>query len=472
VDWHYDVIVVGGGGAGLSAAIKAHERGARCIVLEADRKLGGATMLAGGVFYAAGTSVQRAAGIVNDTPDAMFEYVMTLNQWAVRPDLIRIMADLGAEYVDWLIALGTEFPPEWLVCSGVESVPRGHASRGAGTGVAGPLVNRAGALGIETAVATRVESLIQRDGRVVGVRAGGMDLYAPTTIITTGGFGNSAEMRGRLFPSAAFHGHHTWAVHEDAPYILGDGIRMAEALGADIVGYDSGLLLATSGFMHSVEPFLPPWLMIVNEQGVRFMSETAYYAVSGYLLNEQTGRHAFAIFDEPTMLEAGTDTRHADPYNTGMPVVTWNPDMIRENLAKGRVRKAGTLAELATLCGINVLTLEQTVARYNADCREGHDGLFFKKAFKHFAVEKAPFYAVEIRPAIIGLTAAGLDIDAQCHVLDRHKRPIPGLFAAGEVLGCIHGKRYAGGGMAIANAIIFGGEAGIRAAVEVEVLKA
>lgn len=465
MNWDYDVIIIGGGGAGLSAALEASAAGARCMILEADKKLGGATALSGGVFYAAGTSIQRAAGIADDTPEAMLEYVATLNQWSIRFDLIRIMAERGAECIDWLIEKGVSFPVEWLAIAGIESVPRGHASDAESGGIAGPLINAVGVAGIDTALDTRVEGLVFKEGRVIGVRASGMELYAPSVVLTTGGFGNSPAMINRLWPDAAYHGDRVWAVHKDAPFILGDGINMAEQVGAEVVGSNTGLLLPTSGFMHSVEPWLPPWLMIVNEQGRRFMPESAYYAVSGYLVNEQRGKHAFAIFDEATLVEASSDADHADPYHTGIPVLTWDEPTIRHHLQSGRVRSATSLAELATLCGIDSSALEETVRQYNASCESGIDNAFNKKASKLFPVAGPPYYAVEVRPTIIGLTAAGLNINTDTEVLDASQRTIPGLYAAGEVLGCIHSRRYAGGGMAIANAIIFGRIAGQNAAL-------
>ncbi|MOA39269.1 Fumarate reductase flavoprotein subunit [compost metagenome] len=125
---------------------------------------------------------------------------------------------------------------------------------------------------------------------------------------------------------------------------------------------------------------------------------------------------------------------------------------------------ANTLRELAEQVGIDGIALEQTAAVYNRDCANGCDSQFFKQAPAYFPVQQAPFYAVEIRSAIIGLTAAGLDIDSQARVLDAHKRPIPGLYAAGEVLGCFQGERYGGGGLSIGNAVVFGRLAGIEAA--------
>lgn len=460
----YDVIVVGGGAGGLAAATIAHDRGASCVILEADTKLGGATALSAGVFYAAGTSVQRKAGISDDTPQAMFEYVMSLNQWALRPDLIRLMCEHSGPVVEWLIELGTVFPHEWLVCSGAESVPRGHPSEGAGAGIADALINAAGARGIDTAFGTRVQRLLVEDGRVVGVEADGTELRAGAVVIATGGFGNSPEMIERLYPTAAYHGDRVWAVHDEAPFILGDGITLGEAVGANVVGVDSGLLLPTSGFGKYTEAFLPPWIILVNREGRRFVSELASYSVLGYLINEQTDQRAFAIFDETALREASGNSKYSDPYHSGLPMPTWEQPMLLDQAQKGRVKVADSIPALAGEFGVDAAALEETVRLYNADCDSGQDSHFFKVAPKLFPIRTAPFYGVEVRASIIGVTAAGLDIDRDARVLDRHQRPIAGLYAAGEVLGCIHGKRYAGGGMAIGNAVIFGRVAGESAA--------
>jgi fumarate reductase flavoprotein subunit len=458
----FDVIIIGGGAAGLCAGIEARKAGASVMLLEADEKLGGASAMSGGVFYAAGTAAQRAMGIEGDTADAMFDYIMALNQYALKADIIRHIADQSAPTLDWLVSLGANFP--FVVRSGVDSVPRGHCCEGAGYALTNVLINAAGALGVETALGSRVEKLLVEDGRVVGIHAAGVDLHAPTVIITSGGFGNNPELRARLFPSAAQHGSWTWAVHEGAPFILGDGITLAEAIGAGVTGIDNGLPLPTAGFGKYVEAFLPPWTMVVNEQGRRFMSETASFSVCGYLLNEQTNQHAFAIFDEPTLVEASNDGRYLDPFGTGMTTPTWQEATIRAQVETGRIKTAGTLEELASLCNIDPIGLAETARRYNAGCAAGADPQCLKTSPKFFPVTQAPFYAVEVRAAIIGGTGAGLDIDSDTQVLDAHGRAIPGLYAAGEVLGVVQGKRDAGGGMYIGSAVILGRLAGQRAA--------
>ena len=124
----FDVIVVGGGGAGLSAACHARMAGASVMVVEADTKLGGATALSSGVVYAAGTRLQREAGI-QDSPEAMYQYMMALNQWSIRPALAKVLADGGASIIDWLVELGNDIPPHLIVESCVGGCPRGHRVR-------------------------------------------------------------------------------------------------------------------------------------------------------------------------------------------------------------------------------------------------------------------------------------------------------------------------------------------------------
>lgn len=461
----YDIIVVGGGGAGMTAALFAHQAGASVMILEADKRLGGATWLSGGVVYAAGTSVQKKLGI-EDNAQAMYDYIMTLNAWETRPDIVRTFAENSAESVEWLISLGAEY--QWVVRSGVDTVPRGHCTVGAGITVGDLLRNEVGAKGIETALNTRVERLLLEDGRIVGVHASGMDLRAKAVIITTGGFGNSPGMRAKYFPSVAQHGDIVYAVHNDAPFILGDGIKLGEAVDAQITGIDTGLVLPSAGLVPgSVEAFLPPWCMLVNDHGRRFMPENAAYAVSGYLINAQDNAHAWAIFDEKTLVEGSADKRFSDPYHNGDTSQTWDEDLIRKHAATGKIRTAASLEELADKIGIDRFALGETTRRYNADAAEGVDREWAKIAPKYFAIDEGPYYAVEVRASVIGQTSAGLDIDTEAHVRDTRGRTIPGLYAAGETLGCVQGHRYSGGGMGVGNALTFGRIAGKSAARDV-----
>ncbi|MET0547484.1 MAG: FAD-dependent oxidoreductase [Caulobacterales bacterium] len=454
----YDIIIVGGGGAGMTAALFAKQAGASVIILEADKKLGGATALSGGVVYAAGTSVQRAKG-VEDSAQEMYDYIMTLNAFQTRPDIIRTWSERSAAVIDWLVSLGCEY--EWVVKSGVDTKPRGHCTVGAGDAIGKALVNAVGAASIETALGTRVESLIVEDGAVVGVRAMGEELRSKAVIITTGGFGNSPGMRAKYFPSVAQHGDIVYAVHNDAPFILGDGIKLGEAVGAQITGHDTGLVLPSAGLIpNNVEAFLPPWCMLVNVHGKRFMPENTAYAVSGYLINEQPEARTYAIFDEKTLIEGSEDKRFSDPYHTGEISSTWDEKLIRKHAATGKIKTAQSVEELAEKININPAALKETLRRYNADAHAGKDSEYNKIAPKYFPIEAPTYFAVEVRASVIGQTSAGLDINVDTSVRDVQGRTIRGLFAAGETVGCMQGKRYSGGGMGVGNALTFGRIAG------------
>jgi fumarate reductase flavoprotein subunit len=459
----FDVIVVGGGGAGLSAACHARMAGASVIVVEADKKLGGATALSGGVVYAAGTRVQRDAGI-EDSPTAMYQYMMALNQWSIRPALAKIMADGGSSIIDWLIELGNEFPPGLIVESGVGGCPRGHQSIGGGAGIIQSMVNTAGALGVETALGSRVSDLIVEGGRVCGVRSEGAELRAKAVVVTTGGFGNNPEMVKRLWPTAAAHGSRVTSIYAAVPYNMGDGVTLGEKVGAQLTGLDNGLLVPTPNLGPSLDAFLPEWAMVVNRDGHRFIPEDASYAVSGYLLNEQPEMRCFAIFDEPALLEACADENVVKHYVNDPGSDSWRIAVIRKNVETGRVKVADSIEELARRSDISPAGLAATLKRYNRYVEQGEDPEFFKKARRIYPIRTAPFYAVEIRASAIVSCHAGLDIDDHGRVRDRFGEPIAGLYAAGEVLGCTLGRRYIGGGIGIANALIFGRLAGRTAA--------
>ena len=125
--------------------------------------------------------------------------------------------------------------------------------------------------------------------------------------------------------------------------------------------------------------------------------------------------------------------------------------------------RAGTLAELAARAGIEPAALENTIAEYNQDARNGQDRRFLK-AGELREVIADPFYAVEVRASTFGNTFPGLRIDGNGHVYDKAGTAIPGLFAAGEAAGGVMGPRYVGGGNSISNAIVFGRLAGAAAA--------
>jgi fumarate reductase flavoprotein subunit len=460
----YDVIVVGGGGAGMSAAIEAHDAGARVALLEADDKLGGSTALSGGVYYAAGTSVQRSAGIPTDTAQAMFEYYMTLNQYRVEASLARTLSDHAAAGLEWLINIGVEFAAAALYSSGVESVPRGHAATGMGAAIGAALDREVSKRSIDVALQTRVQHLLNDDGRVHGVSLDSHDIHSAAVVIASGGFGANPHLLNKHYPEAAAHGDWSWYIGNR--HCVGDGLALGESAGADIVGHNRGLLLTTPNFKKELEVYVPGWLVYVNREGRRFVDETVEYAVMSGTVKAQTGGSCFAIFDDVAMGEAKPNERYADAFAAGMISLNWVTEELKAQLETGKVISASSLAELETKCGIRPGSLAATVEKYNVDSNAGGDSMFFKDPATMKPIATPPYYAVEIKPAIVCLTSTGLRIDQDTHVLDQGDAVIKGLYAAGETTGGVLGERYIGGGNSIANAIVFGRIAGNRAALE------
>lgn len=446
----YDVIVVGAGGAGLAAAHMAAKAGARVLMVEAGDRPGGSTALSGGVFYAAGTSLQRKAGI-EDTPEALFRYYLHINQYKLDPALVRRLCYDATPTFEWLVDLGVEFPEENLYCSGVDKIRRGHRARGHGAEISEVLEGSLSGLSVDTALRTRVQELLVEDGRVRGILIDGERVSAGAVILATGGFGANRQLLAELFPTAAAQGELSWYI--GSQHSQGDGIRIGRRVGAGITRPDRGLLLMTPGWEKELETYLPPWLVHVNHEGRRFVDESCEYSILAELLNEQTARECFAIFDEAARRESRSVT-----------APNWSADRLAHFASRGQVAQSDTLDGLAAQLGIDAETLATTVAAANLAAETGHDPQFFKPGDHLKPIATAPFYGVRIRPAIVCWTGTGLRIDPEARVLDQADRPIPGLYAAGETTGGMFGPCYAGGGASIGNAIVFGRIAGSNAA--------
>lgn len=448
----YDVVVIGSGAAGLAAAIRAADGGARVIVLEADTRVGGSSRLSGGHFYAAGTSVQREAKI-EDSADAMFDHYMTLNQFLVEPAIVRRYCDLSAPTLEWLKGLGVVYPADQLYASGVGRVPRGHVPQGEGLAVIQTLDRERAARGIDVALDTRADRLLHDPAvGVDGVEAGGEAVRCGAVIVATGGFGANPERLAKHYPDALEAGDWTWYI--GSPLVRGDGLALGEEVGAALDGHNRGLLLLTPGFSRDLEIVIPGWVVLVDRGGRRFTDETAHYTMLAGLVKHHGGV-AFAIFDEETRRAA-----EPTPWNRAY----WVNDVLQAKAEEGRIQRAESIDALARAAGIDAQALAGTIDRYNADVARGTDTAFFKRAEGMRPIVTPPFYAVEVRPGILCWTGAGLRIDADTRVLGHDERPIPGLYAAGETVGSLHGDRYIGGGGSFGPCLVFGALAGEHAA--------
>ena len=460
----FDVIVIGGGGAGLAAAIEALDAGAHVLVCEKAQRIGGSTANSGGVIMAAGSDVQRERG-VEDSVDALFEHYMTHNKYLVEAGLARTLCEGGQETLDWLRGFGVRFDPDALYVTGVENpaTPRGHPAEGNGHAIMVALENAAMSRGLEVAVNTRVAGVLRDEGgHVEGIFADGVKVTASSVVVTTGGFGNDFELLESWFPNAARHGQ-DWHFYVGIDENTGDGHRLAQAAGAAIVGQGFGQALLTAKFSKEPEPYIPGWLVYVNCEGRRFVNETGAYVIMDHVVNAQAGGRCWAIMDHAAFSRDDMNPRYRTPEFLIFPTPNWQPEALARHLEHGAIYKGETLGDLARQAGIAPVVLASTIAQYNEAAKLGFDPHYLKDKRYLLPVAQPPWYAIELRPAGVGSTHAGLRIDTQARVYDTGGEPIPGLFAAGECTGGVM-AHYVGGGNSLLNNFVFGRVAGRNAA--------
>lgn len=465
----YDVVVVGGGAAGMSAALEASTAGASVLLVEGESRLGGSSALSGGIIMAAGTSVQRAAGIEDD-PAALWQEYLLFNQYKVGSSVARQLAFGSGPAVEWLISLGVEFAKD-LIYGAEENVPRSHLPLARGAGVVEVLSSHVnGRDNIDVALGRRITRIITDGGRVAGVAVDDDEVLASGVVLACGGLGANPALWGEYLPSAMTAGSAAWYI--GAPGAQGDAIGLASQVGASVVGRGRGLILPTPDFFSNLEVYFPGWLVMVNRGGARVVDEGTSYAVM-QVAHEQHGP-LFTVLDDAAKQAAkpGADSVSMvsdDPDEKHPPIAAtanWNSETIDQMVQAGKVKRADTLEGLARLLGIDGPGLKGSMESYNSHVEAGEDRDFFKSPKSLRPVSTPPFYGVEMRLGIVCLTSTGPAIDAEAHVVTSGGQPIPGLYAAGECAGGVLGDVYMGSGNSYANCIVFGRTAGQTAARE------
>ncbi len=458
----YDVLVIGGGGAGLSAAITASDAGARVALLEAGSRLGGSTALAGGYLYATGTW-QQSEQQVEDSVAAMVDDIRAIEGDSIPEGVLWRFAEGCADTVAWLEQQGVEFPVERLVSADGRMPPRSHEPTGGGAAIAERLDYQVSRRPIDVVLNSRVTRLCRdASGVINGIEIDGEQITAGAVVVACGGIGGDDELLDRMCPKSIRGGDWRWFIGCETN--RGDGLRMCEAQGARITGEDSGLFLMTPNFYRDLEVIGPSWVLLVNSEGRRIAREDGAYWELSEALEAQVDGRGYCVFDQLQMQSAAPDPRVLEALEQGAITLSWIPRVLQEQVDRGKILMADSIAELARKTGIDAVTLESTVARYNDNAAQGVDRDFGKQPANLTPIESAPFYAAEVRPAIAIVLGAGPAIDSRARVLNTAGAAIPGLFAAGDAVGNSYGRYYVGSGYAIASAITFGRAAGEEAA--------
>ena len=436
-----DVVIVGAGMAGISAAIEAKEAGADVIVLEKLDRIGGSAITSGGIVYGTNTLMNRD---IDNDPEDMVEYYIERGNSNIDVDIVRFWAEHSGESVDWLIEdMGVEFAT--LGASGTSPAQRAHTTANGGAGIILPMFEQFEALDIELHRDTPVTELIYDGERVTGVVAehdgATVTIHADAVIVACGGFDASEEAKELYAPDAA------GVACMSSCGNTGDYIAWGEAVGASMI-FKGGVM-----GMHSTNPaytltgginllsFIPT--LGVTDEGVRFENEANDYPIF-FTAMVETGRDMFYwIFDS----------------NSGM------TELCEETVNTGYGYKADTLEELAEAAGMPAETFMETVARYNELGAAGVDEDFGREGITPLA-EEGPYYAIEVVKATVA-GFGGFEINTDSQVLDTEGNPIPGLYAAGE---CASGqffyKEYPCSGSMLCISATFGRIAGQNAAAE------
>ena len=454
-----DVIVVGGGGAGLAAAVSAQQHGAEVLVLERLDILGGSTNVSEGALNAVDPVRQKAQGI-EDSVENFIGQTYHGGHEKGNLTLITYLCENAMKSVEWLESIGMEFRDTIGTATGALFARSHYPKEPSGNSYVRVFEEYAGSHdAIKILTGVEATDLIMEDGQVTGVRGTGKNgrqiiASGKAVILATGGFGANTEM-------LADYNDGVWA-HVDLTELGctnmrrcadGSGIRMAQAAGAAVTGMSDIQIhpcgTPGTGLMENIRTSGRNRIF-VNQAGERFVNEGAARDVLAQTVFDQEDGTYWIVVNK---------VRYPDR--------DWkdqNGASIRNMAAQGSVVEADTLEELAEKTGMDPDKLSASVTMYNAVVRGEAEDPFGFRADDPADTEltEGPWYACRKVPTIHH-TMGGLVINVNTQVLDENGDPIPGLYAAGEVTGGIHGSNRLGGN-AIADVMTFGQRAGEAAA--------
>ncbi|MCI8473726.1 MAG: FAD-dependent oxidoreductase [Oscillospiraceae bacterium] len=441
-----DIVVVGAGAAGLSAANAALEAGANVLLLEKTGVTGGSTTRSGGKILAAGSKWQTEQGFT-DNADMMYDFLMSFDRDKImNKSLVRQFCDNSLDNLMWLADRGVQIQDVEPIHSSITPW-RVHNVKGGGGQTSGhggqfcvPLTlayEKAGGKILYNCPAT--ELITDKSGAVVGVigekkDGGKVTVNAKNVILCTGGYAHNEEMLAK---------YHDFLPNNLASGVpmgnVGDGITMATAVGAK--NFDApGLQLVYVNYDCYVGIAEESGL-IISEDGDRVVDEYTYQSHVAQALADADSTCGYYI-------TAVKDGKCVEPY----PMLQWGVTLEQLNFSY----KADTLEELAGQINMDPAKLKATVERYNSLCAKGKDDDFGKPAEYMIPVEGETYFAFKMLPGS-SVTFGGLEINGKSQVLSTKDQPIPGLYAAGEVAFTgLFDAEYPCCGMAIGSAVYFG----------------
>ena len=438
-----DVVVVGAGGAGLTASVLATQQGQKVILLEKMPFVGGNSLRAEGGMNAAGTNLEKELGLDDSTVENFTEDTLRLGHYLADPELVRTLAENSSDAIEWLKTVDASFTGVKATggCEGRKYLHQPEGGVAVGEYLVAKLKTQVEKLGIDVRVNTKATEILMDNGQAVGVLAEDAEhtytINAKSVVLTTGGFGANFELMASFDPSLAN------AVTTNHSGAQGDGIMMAQAIGADTVDMDQIQLhptvIQSDGSLVS-ESFRSLGAIVVNTQGKRFVNDLAGRDVVSQAELKQPDGYCFIIFDQNLVDHLALSKRFIDG---------------------GYTISGKTYEELAKNMGLSTEAQQNfvnTMNTWNQSVANGIDEEFGRNNGMDDDLSTAPYYAIKIAPGIHH-TMGGIKINTSAEVIDTDGNVIPGLFAAGETTGGIHGGNRVGGN-AVCDFIVFGRIAG------------
>ena len=454
---NYDVVVIGAGGAGFSAAITARNAGANVVLLEKMPAVGGNSLISGAEMNVAKNWVQPKLGINDDSPELHAQDTFKGGDGKGDMKVINVMTHEALDAAKWCRDyLGVRFEDDNLFFFGGHSrkralIPVGHT----GTEFIAKFQAKADELGIPVITNMKAEELIKdKDGRVVGVKAT-MDGSEYTfnakggVVLATGGFGANPEMVKKYNPKIDERFKTT-----DAPGSTGEALYMAERAGAQLVnmGYIQTYPICDpiSGAIELIADARFDGAIMLNQEGKRFVEELQRRDVLSEAILNQTGQYCWVLWNDNIGKISNTVKAHANEYEAFT--------------KQGVMTTCDDLKCIADFTKIPFDQLRKTVKRVSDMAGKGND-----KDFNHRAglmdMQQGKYYVIKAVPSTHH-TMGGVRINEKAEALTAEGKVIPGLWAAGEVTGVTHGTNRLGGN-AYTDIIVFGriaGEAAAKAA--------
>lgn len=450
----YDVVVIGAGGAGFSAAIEAKNAGANVVLLEKMPAVGGNSLISGAEMNAAKNWVQPKLGINDDSPELHAEDTYKGGDMKGDMNVIKVMTHNALDAAKWCRDyLGVRFEDDNLFFFGGHSrkralIPVGHT----GTEFITKFQAKADELGIPVITNMKAEELIKdKSGRVVGVKAT-MNSASYTfnakggVVLATGGFGANPEMVKKYNPKIDERFKTT-----DAPGTTGEALYMAERAGAQLVnmGYIQTYPICDpiSGVIELIADARFDGAIMLNQEGKRFVEELQRRDVLSEAILKQTGGYCWVLWNDKIGSISNTVKEHPPEYEAFT--------------KQGIMATCDDLKCVADFTKIPFDSLKGTVNRVSSMTGKGND-----KDFNHRSglvdMTQGKYYVIKAVPSVHH-TMGGVRINEKAQALTAEGKVIPGLWAAGEVTGVTHGTNRLGGN-AYTDIIVFGRIAGKAAA--------